>query len=207
MALSHHHCDHVAGTEVFADCEILAGRKTAEALLTCRENFATRSPAIDPLVMPTTVIDGETSLLIGDVDVELRPLNTHSFDGLVAYLPQTRTLLAGDTLEDPITYVAEPDRLNAHLEELQRLATWDIASILPCHGDPQRIASGGYAPTLIDATRRYVSHLLRCRSDPGLASIMLAEFISDDVADGELVYFDAHEAVHRANVKAVLDLE
>ena len=32
VVLSHHHRDHVAGTEAFADCEILASRKTEEAL-------------------------------------------------------------------------------------------------------------------------------------------------------------------------------
>lgn len=206
VVLSHHHCDHVAGTEVFADCEILAGRKTADALLECQENFAARSPAIDPLVMPTTVFDGEMSLRVGDIDVDMRPLDIHSFDGLVGWLPQTKTLLAGDTLEDPVTYVAEPERLNVHLAELDRMAAWGIATILPCHGDPDRVASGGYAPTLIEATRRYVSKLLRCRSEPELASTGLAEFISGDIANGALVYFDAYEAVHWKNVEAVLEL-
>ncbi len=206
VVLSHHHCDHVAGTEVFADCEILASRKTAQALAENRDNFAARSPAIDPLVMPTTVFDGKMSLRVGAIDIALRPLDIHSFDGLVAYLPQTRTLLAGDTLEDPVTYVAEPERLGVHLAELERLATWDIASILPCHGDPERISAGGYAPTLIGATRGYLSKLLRCRTEPGLASAELPEFIADDIASGALVYCSAYEAVHRKNVQAVLEL-
>ena len=58
VVLSHHHKDHVAGTEVFADCEIIACEKTATALRDNQEAFASSSPPIDPVIMPTNVFDG-----------------------------------------------------------------------------------------------------------------------------------------------------
>lgn len=51
VVLSHHHKDHVAGTEVFADCEIIAGAKCARALRENHEAFAKSSPPIAPVVM------------------------------------------------------------------------------------------------------------------------------------------------------------
>lgn len=144
VVLSHFHNDHVAGTAAFADCEILACRKTSQKMKDVADEFASDNPPIAPLIMPTLVFDGSKPLRVGTIDVELRPLDIHSFDGLVIYLPQRRILLAGDTLEDTVTYVDEPSRLHIHLAELDRLSTWDLESILPCHGDPDLIAQGGY---------------------------------------------------------------
>jgi cyclase len=206
VVLSHHHKDHVAGTEIFADCEIIASEKCAQALRDNQAKFASTSPAISPLIMPTTVFDGVMELSVGDIGVELRPLDVHSFDGLTLYLPQTRLLLAGDTLEDTVTYVAEAERLELHLAELDRLATWDVKAILPNHGAPDRIAGGGYAPSFIGATRRYVEKLLRCRDVPELRALGLSEFVARDIENGSLIYFQPYEHVHVWNVQAVQGL-
>ena len=45
-------------------------------------------------------------------------------------------LFAADTMEDTVTYVAEPRSLDTHLAELDRLWSWTINTILPNHGDP-----------------------------------------------------------------------
>lgn len=204
VVLSHHHKDHVAGTEVFADCEIIASEKCARALRNNQVAFAKSSPPIAPVVMPTTVFDGVMELTVGDIGVELRPLDVHSFDGLTIYFPNMQLLLAGDTLEDTVTYVAEPDRLEVHCAELERLATWDICNILPNHGAPHRISGGGYDPSFIGATRHYVEKLLRCRKEPGLGTLQLSEFIACDIDSGALTYFEPYEQVHAWNVKSVL---
>lgn len=204
VVLSHHHKDHVAGTEVFSDCEIIASEKCAQALRENQEAFARSSPPIAPLVMPTTVFDGVMELSVGDISVELRPLDVHSFDGLTMYFPKTQLLLAGDTLEDTVTYVAEQNRLEVHCAELERLATWDIQTILPNHGAPDRIAGGGYNPSFIGATRDYVEKLLRCRNEPRLGTLHLSEFIARDIESGALNYFEPYEQVHAWNVKSVL---
>ena len=204
VVLSHHHKDHVAGTEVFADCEIIASENCARALRENQEAFAKSSPPIAPVVMPTTVFDGVMDLSVGDIGVELRPLDVHSFDSLTMYFPKTGLLLAGDTLEDTVTYVAEPDRLEVHCAELERLATWNVQTILPNHGAPDRIANGGYEPSLIGATRDYVEKLLRCRNEPDLGTLRLSEFVARDIESGALIYFEPYEQVHAWNVKSVL---
>lgn len=204
VVLSHHHKDHVAGTAAFADCEIIASHKTAQALRGNETAFARSNPPISPLILPTTEIAEDTTLRVGATEVQLRLLDIHSFDGLALYLPETKTLLAGDTLEDTVTYVAEPDRLEIHLAELDRLATWDVAKILPNHGAEARIADGGYAPDFIAATRRYVELLLRCRTDAALAQKPLSELLHADIATGALTYFAPYEAVHTSNLKEVL---
>jgi cyclase len=196
VVLSHWHLDHIAGNAAFADCEIIAGKETARFL-------SEKRAAIAPLIMPTTVFDGEHELRCGDVAIELRPLDIHSKDGMALYLPQTRTILAGDTLEDTVTYVVEPDRLSYHLRDLERMSAWDIARILPNHGSKDRIVGEGYSRGLIDATRMYVERLISSGQDDGLAALSLERFIPEPLADGSITLFPPYEAVHRSNIQKV----
>ncbi|MEM8740258.1 MAG: MBL fold metallo-hydrolase [Pseudomonadota bacterium] len=208
LLLSHHHLDHVAGTAAFAGCEILAGARTAAHL--ARDKAAIEAgtlsgpPAIDPLILPTRALDGNTTHDFAGRALELLPFDIHSQDGVLVWLAEQGILLAGDALEDPITYVAEPDRLEAHLAELDRLAGLGATRILPNHGDPDRIASGGYGPGLIDATRRYTEWLAGLPSDPGRAETPLHEILAADLAAGHILWFDAYEAVHQGNIAKVL---
>jgi cyclase len=205
VVLSHWHTDHVAGNEVFKDCEIIANGLTAKALAEHRREFEDggRDPAIKPLVMPSRIFDGELTLKMGGTTVELRHADIHSHDGTVMVLPGSGVLFAGDTLEDPITYVAEPDRLEKHLVDLERMSAWHFQRILPNHGAPEVIESGGYDRRLVDATRRYLEKLLRCKEEPELAGQELKRFVADDLGSGATRYFAPYEAVHRRNVDAV----
>lgn len=204
VVLSHWHDDHVAGNEVFADCEIIAHKLTEQALIAHRKEIESANPPIKPLVMPNHVFEGSLDLMVGSVRVELRPADIHSHDGLILRLPDLGLLLAGDTLEEPITYVAEPDRLPIHVEELKRIAAWGYPRILPNHGAPDVIAAGGYGPELIDATIRYVKKLIRTRDEMSLADQDLSTFIAEDLRSGALRYFAPYEQVHANNVKKVL---
>ncbi|MBZ9654368.1 MBL fold metallo-hydrolase [Phyllobacterium lublinensis] len=204
VVLSHWHTDHVAGNEVFADCEIIANDLTERALRDNRQNLENRNPPIKPLIMPNRTFHGEMKLKVGVIDVELRHADIHSHDGTVMILPHLKLMFAGDTLEDPITYVAEPKRLMHHLRELDRMATWDFGKILPNHGAEDVIVAGGYGPELIAATRTYVRKLMRVRNEPDLAGQDLKSFIADDLNSGAISYYAPYEAVHAENIKAIL---
>jgi glyoxylase-like metal-dependent hydrolase (beta-lactamase superfamily II) len=204
VVLSHWHRDHVAGNEGFADCEIIAHALTATALMNQRQAIENGNPPIKPLVFPTRTYEGSLQLQVGTIPVELRHVDIHSHDGTLLLLPKAGLLFAGDALEDPVTYVAEPDRLAIHLADLRRVAQWPIQRILPNHGAPDIIAAGGYRPGFIEATGRYVEKLLRCRNEPELAGAPLREWIEEDVAAGLITPFHPYEEVHRQNVQKVL---
>jgi glyoxylase-like metal-dependent hydrolase (beta-lactamase superfamily II) len=208
VVLSHWHLDHVAGTEAFAGSPVISGERTAEHL---RENRAEIEagtlegpPAISLLVLPTRTFAGRETLSVGGTAVELIAVNVHSDDATVLWLPERRLLLCGDTMEDTVTYVGEPEQFDIHLRDLERLAELKPARILPAHGDPDAIAGGGYPAGLNDATRSYIRLLQRMPSEPGLREVPLRELIADSLGAGTLVYFEPYEAVHRQNVEAVL---
>ena len=204
LVLSHWHVDHVAGNAAFADCEIIANSATANLINENRIALETGFPPIKPLVGPTRTFEHRLDLVVGDIAVELHRFDIHSRDGTVLFLPESGILLAGDTLEDPITFVAEAERLEEHLVDLARLDLMPFSHILPNHGAPEVIEGGGYGRGLIEATRRYVEALLRCRDDPALAAQDLRTFLADDLEAGRVHYYDAYEEVHRNNVARVL---
>lgn len=204
VVLSHWHLDHVAGTEAFADSPVISGERTAEHLRAKRAAIEAGElegpPAISPLVLPTRTFAGRESLRLGATTIEMIAANIHSDDATVLWLPARRLLLCGDTMEDTVTYVDEPDQFDAHLRDLERLAELGPDRILPAHGDPDQIAAGGYPPDLNDATRSYIRLLQRMGSEPELRDIPLRELIADSLDAGRLIYFEPYEAVHRQNV-------
>jgi cyclase len=208
VVLSHWHLDHVAGTGAFADCVLIANIRTAAHLGARRAGIEAGAdkgpPAIRPLILPSQVFDSQMSLTVGNRVVELIGANIHSDDATVIWLPDAGLLLAGDTLEDPATYVCEPQDFAVHLTDLDRLAALNPRAILPNHGDPGRIAAGGYGPGLIAATQRYVRWLMSLKDDPGRAATPLAQVIRDDLQAGHLVWFDGYDEVHSENVARTL---
>jgi len=208
VVLSHWHLDHVAGTQAFADCEVISSGRTAELLREHREAIEAGTlegpPAISPLVLPTRTFEERLQLRVGETELELIHVDVHSDDAAVIWIPRNRILLAGDTVEDTVTYVDEPQGFEAHLRDLDRLLALDPAAILPNHGDPEAIAEGGYDAGLIRATQDYIRTLQRCREEPELRQVPLRELLAPSVEAGWVRYFEPYEAVHRANVAAVL---
>src|ERR1019366_10325871 len=115
---SHYHLDHVGGNAVYADVDRISTAKTLQRLMAKKAAIEAGTewgpPAIKPLVLPNIGITADTAYLVEDVKVELRPINIHSEDGLVVYLPNDRILLAGDTLEGTLTFIAEAEQIGVH---------------------------------------------------------------------------------------------
>jgi cyclase len=207
VVLSHWHLDHIAGNEVFADCEIIANRETGVLLAEHRAAIeaGTHSgpPAIAPLILPTTLFDDRLGLETANLQLELVQFDIHSRDATVLHLPQAGLLLAGDTVEDTVTYVSEPERLELHIDELERMRGLGARRILPNHGSPGVIESGGYAETFIDATQRYIRDLLLTAAEPLESRRDLRAFIAAQLSAGSLTWFEPYERVHDSNLAAV----
>lgn len=202
VVLSHWHLDHVAGTAAFADCPVIANYRTAAHLAARQAAIEAGSdhglPAINPLILPNQTFDDRLILDLGGERVELLTFAIHSDDATVIWLPERRCLLAGDTVEDCVTYVGEPEHLPAHLADLARLAALDAEFVLPNHGSPDVIRSGGYGPGLITATADYTRALIENR-----AAGALSQAIAPHLSSGTLRYFAPYEAVHAQNLERV----
>jgi cyclase len=208
VVLSHWHLDHVAGTEAFADCTIIANRRTADHLTKHKQKIESGThhgmPAINPLVMPTQTFENRMSFQVGKLHLDFIEANIHSDDATTIWIPSLGILLAGDTMEDTVTYVGEPENLDIHVRDLDRMWALNPTRILPNHGDPEIITLGGYEKTLIRATQQYIRMLKRCVNEPELREKELSEIIAGPLQMGWVNLYAPYEAIHQQNIKSVL---
>jgi cyclase len=206
---SHWHLDHVGGNAVYADAARIATDKTIEILTAKRAAIEAGTewgpPPIEPLAIPNIGIAHDTDYYVGKIKVELRPVNIHSEDGLVIFLPADRILLAGDTLEDTVTFIAEPQHVTAHYRNLKKLKEWNVERIFPNHGDPEVISRSGYQTTLIDATLDYLRKVVMRSHDHGYLQGTLEDYVDDSVRKGWVSIWWAYREPHENNLKRVAE--
>ena len=209
VVLSHWHLDHIAGNAVFDDSAIIATSLTRDALVRHRSDIEAGKvwgpPAIAPLVFPNIMFDDHMELRVGEIVLDLRRMNIHSIDGCVVYLAKDKLLLAGDTLEDPLTYMIEVENLADHVKSLREMRGWDIAKILPNHGNPEIIKKGGFDKTLIEATMDYVTKMLSRAHDADYLDGTMEDYIGEEAAKGWIYPFEPYREVHGQNLKLVHD--
>jgi glyoxylase-like metal-dependent hydrolase (beta-lactamase superfamily II) len=142
VLLSHWHLDHVAGTEAFADCEVIATARSAELLDEKRGAIEAGTlegpPAIAPLLLPTRTFEGEIEIAVGSRRLRAIHVDIHSDDAAILWEPASATLLAGDTVEDTVTFVDEPQSFEAHLRDSTACWRWVRGAFSPTTATPRR---------------------------------------------------------------------
>ena len=204
VILSHWHLDHVAGTAAFGGSPIIANHRT-HAHLTGRQAAIESGtdhglPAIAPLILPDRLFSGRMEIDFHGLRVVLIEANIHSDDATLLWLPDQRILLAGDTVEDCVTYVGAPQDFALHRRDLAMMLALEPLHVLPNHGSAEMIAAGGYGPALISATSAYIGWLQALDPDQSGAGPPMTSVLAADFAAGTLTAFAPYERVHQQNI-------
>lgn len=210
ISYSHWQKDHIAGTaqvlEALPNSPIIANTRTAAHLKSAKSDLESnrRWPPIQPVLLPNQTFEGSLNLTLGNREIELHTFNIHSDDASVLFLPAEKILLAGDTGEDLITYVDEPQDFAHHRADLKRLKILGAPKIMPCHGAETIIAAAGSDATLIDATETYIAWLQSLAKQPEHASQPISEILADHLEHNHITWFEPYATIHAANVQAAL---
>ncbi len=208
VVLSHWHLDHIAGLSAFRDCQIYALDSTAALISQNRKAIESGSlwgaPGI-PTVMPTHTFSEILDIETGGIAIQLRHYQIHSRDGLAMMIREDRSLFAGDMLEDPISYIVEPENMPTHISELDRLRQLDIEQIFPAHGSFARIAEGGYGKSLIDAVAEYNHNMMVRAGESDYLTQSLESMIPKALQTGAVTIWENYRSVHRDNLHRVYE--
>jgi cyclase len=174
---THPHGDHVYGNQVFADYPIFAQEGVRENLVTSGEqtlaNWKKQYPQMAQLISdviitpPTITFEDEMTVSLGDVEVELIYLSAaHSPSDSVAWLPQSRTLFAGDLLFNTIVPAMPPGGNSANwIRALERLEKLEAAHVIPGHGPVQTPAELANLRNWFITLRTHVGNAIASGSD------------------------------------------
>lgn len=208
VALSHWHLDHVGGTAIFENCNVISSPKTRQYLIEHKSAIESATlwgqPPIKPLILPNLIFNDSLSIFIGNVEVELHNINIHSDDGIFIYLPQFKYFLAGDMLEDTCPFVTNPLEIQTHLANLALIAKKDIQKIYPNHGRYNTIKNGGYCKELIDSVADYLNKMYQAvEQNPNCEEPDLRAFAAKYLDKGIIQYWEPYEKVHKLNFSRV----
>lgn len=212
VVTSHWHNDHIAGNAVYADSEIIMTARGLQFMTDLKTALETGTtlfgpPAINPVVLPTRTYVGSLDLNVGDIRLELHQINIHSPDETVIVLPADRILLSGDSTEDTVTFMVEFGDLREHMMNLRELRGWSsFDRILPNHGDPKRIAAGGYEKTFIDATAAYITNMISGANKADFLNQPIEDFAGLALSRCVVSLFEPYRQVHEANKQGVLPI-
>jgi cyclase len=149
---THPHSDHVYGNQAFADSPILAHEgvrhemvtRGEQTLASWRQNARMAAFISDVILTPPTITFRERlTLFVGNIEVHLLYLGiAHSPSDSVAWLPQSRTLFAGDLLFNALVPAMPPGGNSANwVQALEHLEQLGAEYVIPGHGPTQTPAA------------------------------------------------------------------
>lgn len=141
LALTHGHGDHILGGAAFPEAEVIAHALTPQ---TMREEVARLAPRLGrapgelaaALRWPTLTFADELTLDLGGKTVRWLHTPGHSPDSVALYVEEERVLFAGDTVVNAIVPAIGQGDSRQLERSLRRLATLEIAILVPGHGWP-----------------------------------------------------------------------
>lgn len=131
MIYSHYHLDHVVGGAPLAPAEVIAHKRCPEYW----KELEGYEPVKDVLA-PTKLVEGDQTLTIGGVEIDLIDLGHSHTDTLYAfYLPKERVLHTADVgLMRTIYPIGGPDMYTpGMIRAMQRLAKLEFDTWIPSH--------------------------------------------------------------------------
>jgi len=197
VVTTHHHWDHVFGNAAFAGADIVAQRACPRLMRAQLQGGDESLPVPPPEGVPLPNVTFGDRLSFGDdaEAVHLIHAPGHTEDSVVVFLPRSRLLLAGDTVEWPLPAFGQRDGGAAWVRTLRSLKQLPADLVVPSHGPAMD-------KQLLDANERYVVGVYQAVAEAKAAGVGRGELDLPPrrfLAAGVVVEAP-YEAVHRENL-------
>jgi len=136
---THSHADHVNGSYLFEEADLVAHRRCRAILRRHGERVLEEAKAETPelaevqLRLPSITFDQELTLRLGDRTMRLIHLPGHTPDLIGVYVEEDKILFAGDAVM-PVPYIVGGDR-EAMIDSLRIIGQLSLENIVQGHGE------------------------------------------------------------------------
>jgi glyoxylase-like metal-dependent hydrolase (beta-lactamase superfamily II) len=207
---THHHADHVYGSCLFPEAELIAHRRCREIMLKVGEESLQKAKAQNPLLasvelcIPQLVFETELLLRLGDKTVHLIHAPGHSPDGLMVHVPEDKVLIANDIVT-PVPFVmrGNPGEL---IQSLRRIKELNLENAIQGHGG---VLLRGEINETVDANIAYLQRAeeeVRAVIAEGRPRTALAEIDIEACGLSRIPLGGLVQRFHQANLEYLYDL-
>lgn len=205
VVLTHHHADHVYGSYLFPEAELIAHRRCRQILLKVGEESLeqakAQTPALAPvqLRIPQLVFDTEMLLRLGEKTIHFIHAPGHSPDGMMVHIREDKVLVASDVVT-PVPLVARgnPEEL---IQSLKRIKTLSLENAIQGHGG---VLLRGEIDETVDSSVDYIQTIdkrVRAVVEEGLPRSALQEIDIEECGRSRIPLGGLVQRLHLANLE------
>jgi cyclase len=205
VILTHHHADHVYGSYLFPEAELIAHRQCRDILLKVGEESLAQARAQTPalasveLRIPQLVFDVDLLLRLGEKTIHLMHAPGHSPDGLMVHIREDKVLVASDVVTPvPLAVRGDIDELIKSLKEVKGLA---LENVIQGHGG---VLLRGEIDETVDSSITYLRAIekrVRVIVDKGLPRSELAKIDIEACGKSRIPLGGLVQRLHMANLE------
>jgi glyoxylase-like metal-dependent hydrolase (beta-lactamase superfamily II) len=135
---THHHADHIYGSYLFPEAELVAHRMCRQILLKVGEESLeqakVQTPALEEVTLRVPQLVFETELLIrlGEKTLHLMHAPGHTPDGIMIHVREDKVLITSD-LVTPVPFLVRGDP-EAMIRSLKKIKPLSLENVIQGHG-------------------------------------------------------------------------
>lgn len=202
---THHHADHIYGSYLFPEAELIAHRRCREILLKAGEESLAQAkaqtPALAPveLRIPQLVFETDLLLRLGEKTLHLLHAPGHTVDGIVVHISEDKVLVASDMVTPvPLIPRGNPEEMT---QSLKMIKTLNLENVIQGHGG---VLLRGEIDETVDSSIAYLRAIdkkVRGIVEKGLPRSELAKIDIEACGRSRIPLGGLVQRLHQANLE------
>jgi cyclase len=206
---THHHADHIYGSYLFPESELIAHRLCRETLLKVGEESLAQAKAQTAALAPVTlrvpqlVFETDLLLRLGEKTIHLMHAPGHSPDGVMVHIREDKVLVASDVVT-PVPFLGRGNRAEL-AKSLRLIKTLALENLIQGHGG---VLLRGEIEETVDSSLAYLRAIekkVRAVIDKDAPRSALAKIDIESCGKSRIPLGGLVRRLHLANLEYVYD--
>jgi cyclase len=202
---THHHADHVYGSYLFPEAELIAHRQCRQILLKVGQESLdqakAQTPALAPvqLRIPQLVFETEMLVRLGEKTIHFMHAPGHSPDGIMVHVREDKALIASDVVT-PVPLIVR-GKLDELIQSLNEIKTLNLENAIQGHGG---VLLRGEIDDAVDSNVAYLEAIekkVRAIVEEGLPRSALAQIDIESCGKSRIPLGGLVQRLHQANLE------